>query len=59
MSKKNTIIVVAYPDRGAGNDPKLFFGGWGGLVKAQHFYSGQYGSNDLPQPRRSALSECL
>ena len=25
MSKKNTIIVVAYPDRGAGNDPKLFF----------------------------------
>ena len=21
MSKKNTIIVVAYPDRGAGNDP--------------------------------------
>ena len=27
--RKNTIIVVAYPDRGAGNDPKLFFGGWG------------------------------
>ena len=27
---KNTIIVVAYPDRGAGNDPKLFFfWGWG------------------------------
>ena len=25
MSKKNTIIVVAYPDRGAGNGPKLFF----------------------------------
>ena len=25
MSKKNTIIVVAYSDRGAGNDPKLFF----------------------------------
>ena len=25
MSKKNTIIVVAYPDRGSGNDPKLFF----------------------------------
>ena len=23
--QKNTIIVVAYPDRGAGNDPKLFF----------------------------------
>ena len=35
MSKKPTIIVVAYPDCGAGNDPKLFFfflgvGGWGG-----------------------------
>ena len=37
MSKKNpTIIVVSYPDRGAGNDPKPFFlrggggGGWGG-----------------------------
>ena len=29
MSKKNTIIVVAYPDRGAGNDPKLFLGGGG------------------------------
>ena len=27
--QKNTIIVVAYPDRGAGNDPKLFF--WGGM----------------------------
>ena len=23
--QKNTTIVVAYPDRGAGNDPKLFF----------------------------------
>ena len=23
--QENTIIVVAYPDRGAGNDPKLFF----------------------------------
>ena len=36
--QKNTIIVVAYPDRGAGNDPKLFFfcvcvcvGGGGGV----------------------------
>ena len=29
--QKNTIIVVSYPDRGAGNDPKLFFlGGSGG-----------------------------
>ena len=25
MSKKNTVIVVAYPDRRAGNDPKPFF----------------------------------
>ena len=24
MSKKNTMIVVAYPDRGAGNDPNFF-----------------------------------
>ena len=24
-----------------------------------NFYSGQYGSNDLPQPRSSALSECF
>ena len=23
--QKNTIIVVAYPDRGAGNDPELVF----------------------------------
>ena len=23
--QKNTVIVVAYPDRGAGNDPVLFF----------------------------------
>ena len=66
MGKKNMIIVVAYPDRGAGNDPNLFFFFfffffWGGgfTSKAQHFYSGQYGSNDLPQPRRSALSECF
>ena len=31
--QKNTITVVAYPDRGAGNDPKHFFffrGGGGG-----------------------------
>ena len=25
MSKKNTVIVVAYPDRGEGNDPAPFF----------------------------------
>ena len=31
--QKNTIIVVAYPDRGAGNDPEhiyIFFLGVGG-----------------------------
>ena len=62
-AKKNTIIVVAYPGCGAGNDPKLFFGGVGGgesfTTKAQHFYSKQYGTNDLPRPRRSVLSECF
>ena len=50
------IIVVAYPDCGVGNDPKLYFififlgGGRGGesfTTKAQHFYSGQYWSNDF------------
>ena len=25
MSKKTTVIVVAYPDRGEGNDPEPFF----------------------------------
>ena len=45
MSKKNTIIVVAYPDRGAGNDPELFFFSffvWGG---------GGGGRGSLSQPR--------
>ena len=32
-AKKTTVIVVAYPDRAAGNDPEPFFfvwvGGWG------------------------------
>ena len=62
--------MVAYPDRGTGNDPEPFFfffffkrgGGGGGVsftTKAQQFYSGQYESNDLPRPRRSALSECF
>ena len=45
MSKKNTIIVVAYPDRGAGNDPKPFFfffvcvwgGGGGGSLSPPRF----------------------
>ena len=31
-AKQTTIIVVAYPDRGAGNDPKLFFFLGGGGV---------------------------
>ena len=61
------IIVVAYTDRGAGNDPKTFFlgGGRGSrgeesfAHKAQHFYGGQYGSNDLPRPRKSTLSDCF
>ena len=59
--------MVAYPDCGAGNDPEPFCfrrgGGGEGVesftTKAQHFYSGQYESNDLPRPRRSALSECF
>ena len=56
--------MVAYPDRGAGNDPKLFFLFFGGegesfTTKAQHFYSGQYGSNDLPRPRRSVVDYIL
>ena len=25
------IVVVAYPDHGAGNDPNLFLGGWRGV----------------------------
>ena len=58
LGAKNTIIVVAWPDCGLGNDPEPL-----GLAfhhtKAQHFYSGQYGRNDLPQPRRYVLSECF
>ena len=29
--QKNTVIVVAYPDRGEGNDPEPFFMGVGSL----------------------------
>ena len=29
--QKNTIIVIAYPDRGEGNNPELFFRGVGSL----------------------------
>ena len=66
MSNKNTIIVVAYPDRGAGNDPEPFFffflRGWGLVFHNQGSTFLQwaiYESNDLPRPRRSALSECF
>ena len=59
-SAKKNIIEVAYPDRSAGNDPKpLGFGLWAFTTKAQHYYVGKYGSNDLPRPRRSALSKCF
>ena len=40
---KNTIIMVAYPDRGAGNDPELF------LFFFFFFFRGVGGS--LSQPR--------
>ena len=43
MSKKNTVIVVAYPDRGAGNDPEPFF--------FFSFFSGGGGGGSLSQPR--------
>ena len=45
--RKNTVVVVAYPDRSAGNDPKLFFlilsGGRGGR--------GEGGGVSLSPPR--------
>ena len=68
MSKKNTVIVVAYPDRGEGNDPEpffffffFFFRGVGSLSQPglNIFTVDNMGSNDLPRPRRSALSECF
>ena len=65
MSKKNTVIVVTYPEHGAGNDPepflKIFF--LGGVVFHNQGSAllqwAIYESNDLPRPRRSALSECF
>ena len=66
--QKNIIIVVACPDRGAGNDPEhiyiyIFFLGRGGVVfhnQGSTFLQWAiYESNDLPRPRRSALSECF
>ena len=41
--QKNTVIVVAYPDRGAGNDPETFFFFFGG--------GGGGGEGSLSQPR--------
>ena len=55
--QNNTIIAVGWPDRDAGNDPEPL-----GLAfhhQGSNFYSGQYGSNDLLQPRRSALCKCF
>ena len=40
MSKKTTVIVVAYPDHGAGNDPEPFF-----------FFFFVLGGGSLSQPR--------
>ena len=40
MSKKAPLIVLAYPDRGAGNDPKLFF-----------FFFFFFGGGSLSPPR--------
>ena len=61
--------MVAYPDRGAGNDPEPFFffffffflAGWGGGGGVVFHNQGStfLQSNDLPRPRRSALSECF
>ena len=57
--------MVAYPDRGAGNDPEpiFFFFRGGGVVfhnQGSTFLQWAiYESNDLPRPRRSALSECF
>ena len=68
------ITVLAYPDRGAGNDPTLFLGvgagggggwGWGAMGDGGDSLSPprlnilQWAVWDLPQPRRSALSECF
>ena len=53
--KQNTIIVVAYPDRGAGKPLGLGFHHQGSTLL--HWKLWEY--NDLPWPRRSALSECF
>ena len=71
MSKKVNNSYIAYPDRGAGNDPEalgLAFHHQGPtFINAYHQAAtdmvnwdwGQYGSNDLPRPKRSAFSKCF
>ena len=61
MSKcaKNTILVVAQPGRGAGNDPEPLHLELAFHYQGSTFYTGQYGSNDLPRSRRSAVSGCF
>ena len=68
---EKTIIVVAWPDRGADNDPEalgLTFHHQGPTFINAYCQAatnladrdwGQYGGNDLPRPRRSVLSECF
>ena len=46
MSTKNTVIVVAYPDRGAGNDPEPYF-----FFFFFFFLGGGGGGGSLSQPR--------
>ena len=47
MSKKNTVIVVAYPDRRAGNDPDFFF----------FFFFFLKGVGSLSQPKLNIFTE--
>ena len=47
MQKKPTIIMVAYPDRGAGNDPEPFFF----FFLFFFFRGGGGGVGSLSQPR--------
>ena len=44
--QKNTIIVVVYPDRGAGNDPEPIF----------FIFKGGGGGEGLSQPRLNILT---
>ena len=47
--QKNTAIVVAYPDRGEGNDPEPFF--------FFFFFGGGEGMNSLSQPRLNIFTD--